>query len=331
MAQPVLGAIGFVLRVYHWPILVLAVIYGASGITTVQPGEVAVVLRFGRVVGDTPVERIHRPGLLFAFPAPIDEVVRVDVQGVRSLRLMDLTYGGVLSRGSAVAFARRDTIDPESDGYCLTGDRNVLQAILDVRFQVTDPIAWTLNQASPEAVLGDAVLSAMVQGMGERSLDDALLRRGRIELPKTTLRRAQAECDARGLGAELLAIELPELTPPYQVQAAFSDVLDAALMAVSAIEDAGRYRAEGLPAADAEARRILADARVAAETRTALARGEADAFRELVDDARIEGDLLRDRLYRETLERAFDRVRLRVLPPPPDGERYDDFRITVPF
>ena len=63
----------------------------------------------------------------------------------------------------------------------------------------------------------------------------------------------------------------------------------------------------------------------------ARARGESDAFRSLVDEARGDSGLLRERLYRESLERTFDTTRLRILPPPVGGERYDDFRITLPF
>lgn len=328
MARPVLGGVGFVLRVYHWPILVLLALYLASGATTVKPGEVALVLRFGELTGDTRAEQVHRPGFLFALPAPIDEVVRVDVEAVRSLRLEDLTYGlGPLRGGSA----RQDTINPEQDGYCLTGDRNVLQTLVVARYRVSDPVAWTLEHAEPEHVLGDAILSAVVQTIGEMSIELILREEGRTALPRASLARAQAECDGRGLGVELLALELPDLQPPTQVSDAFRQVMDAAIVAVTVYEEASRYQATELPAARAEARRILADARTSAGARVARARGEADAFRALVSQPEEEGDLLRVRLYREALERALDGVRLRVLPPPAEGERYDDFRITLPF
>ena len=60
----------------------MAVLYALSGITIVKPDEVAVVLRWGRLVGDTPALQQHGPGLLFAFPRPMDEVVRVQVKHV---------------------------------------------------------------------------------------------------------------------------------------------------------------------------------------------------------------------------------------------------------
>ena len=330
MARPVLGTVGFVLRVYHWPILVLLGIYLTSGLTTVRPGEVALVLRFGRLVGDTPTEQVRRPGFLFALPAPMEEVVRIDIEAIRSLQVMDLTHATGDGR-ALTTFARRDTIDPELNGYCLTGDRNVLQAILVPRYRINDPIAWALEHQAPEEELRDAILSAVVQCTGEMSVELILKEEGRTALPRRALARAQAECDSRGLGVELLALELPELKPPIQVQDAFSGVIDAAISAITIIEEARRYEATELPGARAEARTIQADARNGAEGRVARARGESDAFRSLVDEARGGAGLLRERLYRESLERAFDTARLRVLPPPVGGERYDDFRITLPF
>ena len=177
MARPVLGSIGFVLRLYHWPVLLLVVLYFASGVTSVKPGEVALVLRFGKLVGDTPAEQVHRPGLLFALPQPIDEVVRVDVEVVRTLAVRELTYT-LDGRESIRSFSVRDTIDPELHGYVLTGDRNVLQADFVVRYRVADPIAWTLGHDRPEDLMRDAVMSAIVQGAGERAVDDAHLGEG---------------------------------------------------------------------------------------------------------------------------------------------------------
>ena len=62
-----------------------------SGITIVKPDEVAVILRWGRLVGDTPALQEHGPGLLFAFPRPVDRVVRVQVKHVWEVPVSTLT------------------------------------------------------------------------------------------------------------------------------------------------------------------------------------------------------------------------------------------------
>ena len=58
-----------------WLILILVVLICCSGIRVINNYEVGVVLRFGRLVGDTQEEQIKQPGLLLAFPYVIDEVM----------------------------------------------------------------------------------------------------------------------------------------------------------------------------------------------------------------------------------------------------------------
>ena len=60
----------------------MAVLYALSGISVIKSDEVAVVLRWGRLVGATPALQEHGPGLLFALPRPVDQVVRVQVKHV---------------------------------------------------------------------------------------------------------------------------------------------------------------------------------------------------------------------------------------------------------
>lgn len=329
MARPVTGAVSGILRFYHFPLALLTILYLASGLTSVAPDEVALKLRFGRLVGGSPAAQVHPPGFLFALPAPIEEVVRVNVKKVRTLRVLDLTYG--LDGGNtAPTFARRDTLDPEADGYCLTGDRGVLHALLAVGFRVTDPVAWALEFDEPEEVLRAAVLSAMLEAIGRTPIDD-VLGEGRAQLSRAVLAAAQDEADARGLGVELALLEFEELLPPAQVQPAFRNVVSTAIDAYTKFQEAEQYRGTELPAARADAQTEIAAAQAEAAERVARARGEVDAFRSLLVEYHARPELVHERLLRETLERALEGARVRAVPPPPEGERYGDFRITLPF
>ena len=74
-------------RYFKWVVLAIVVVILVSGIRTVKQGEVAVVLRFGKLTGDTREEQVHEPGLLFAFPYIIDEVITVPVGKVFEVRV----------------------------------------------------------------------------------------------------------------------------------------------------------------------------------------------------------------------------------------------------
>ncbi len=57
----------------RWVFAVLLLLYGVSGIRTIQPQEQALVLRFGRLQ-----PQVHGPGLLFGLPEPFDKVLRFE-------------------------------------------------------------------------------------------------------------------------------------------------------------------------------------------------------------------------------------------------------------
>ena len=58
-------------------VVIMTVAICLSGVRFVKSGNVALILRFGNLVGDTYDEQVHEPGLLLAFPYIIDEVVIV--------------------------------------------------------------------------------------------------------------------------------------------------------------------------------------------------------------------------------------------------------------
>src|SRR5262245_57879004 len=93
--------------VYFLPSLLL-LSYVATGLYQVQPGEVAVVQRFGRVLLET-----QGPGLHYGLPWGLDRVVRVAVGERREL---------------AVGFVNVE--DPRQDklplGQLLTGDNHLI-------------------------------------------------------------------------------------------------------------------------------------------------------------------------------------------------------------
>jgi hypothetical protein len=69
-------------------------------------------------------------------------------------------------------------------------------------------------------------------------------------------------------------------------------------------------------------------ARGAAESSLATARGDAQAFLALDREYRANPGVVRERLYRDALDRALARAEIRWVPPPING-KYNGFRITL--
>lgn len=329
MAQPVLDVLGAIIRRAHWPIVLLGVLYLCSGITGVKADEVAVVLRWGRLVGEGRGEQIKQPGLLWAFPRPIDEVVRVKVNKIHEVEIDGLWPPLELGRLTATDAEGQDVIDPLVEGYCLTGDRSILQFLMLARYRVLDPIAYALVQVDPHQLMRDVVQATMVRATGESDVDD-LLARSRDELRTEVLLRSQAVLDELGSGLELVSVEFVDLSPPVAVIPAFLEVQQAYTEAATAVWEARQYREQELPAAEAQRRQLLADASIYRTETLAQARGRRLAFENLLVEYELAPQVVRERLWLESVERGLAKLTNKKFVQPPAGETYaDDWRITI--
>jgi membrane protease subunit HflK len=302
----------------HWWIIAMAFLYALSGITIVRSDEVAVIQRWGRLVGDSPALQEHGPGLLFAFPRPMDRVVRVQVKHVWEVPIA--TLGGT---------GEGYTLDPLTEGYAITGDQNVVQMDMVARYRVREPAEWAFYGPKAEDILRVEVTAAMGRSLGEMGVD-RVLADGRKALIATTTRRAQSGLDAAHSGLELSSLELTRLAPPKNLATEFDAVQSAFISSETRQKEAQAYAERAIPQAQADSDSGVQTARADADSALALARGESEAFKALDREYRANTAVVRERLYRDAVEKAFRGVGKVRWVPPPSGGSYRGFRITVP-
>ncbi|MEO1366002.1 MAG: protease modulator HflK [Acidobacteriota bacterium] len=327
MARPAIEVLGAVIRNAHWPLALLFVAYLFSGVTAVKPDEVALVLRFGSLVGSSPGEQIHGAGLLWALPRPLDEVIRVPIGKVHEVEIDDLWPSSARVREASEP-GRAQAIDPEREGYCLTGDRNIVQLYLLARYRVLDPVAYALLQEDPHALLRSVVQAEVVRATGRESID-AVLSEERKVLGNTVRAGAQARLDAARAGLELIAVEIADFAPPAAVIPSFVEVNTAYIEGYQTYVEAQRYRETVLPKAESDRDQMLADARIYATDLVADARGDARAFEAVAAEYRKNPEVVAERLYIEGVERVFQKAGKRRIVQPPAGDEYTNFRITI--
>jgi len=316
----------------HWWIATMAGLYALSGITVVRSDEVAMVLRWGRLVGDTPALQQHGPGLLFSLPRPIDEVVRVHTKKVREVRVSTLAPGDIAripvgEEPDENPVAPPPSLDPLTQGYALTGDHNIVQLEMVARYRVRDPGAWEFHGPSTEDVLRVEVTGAMVRSIGEMGVD-RVLSDGRKNLIASAARRAQSGLDAAHSGLELTSLELTRLTPPAPLVYDFSAVQSAFIGAETQKKNAQAFAEIAVPRATAQVDASLQAARGAATSDLATAHGDSAAFRALDAEYRANRTVVRERLYRDGIEKALAATSVRWVPPPVGGA-YHGMRVTI--
>ncbi|MEM9068932.1 MAG: SPFH domain-containing protein [Myxococcota bacterium] len=312
------------LRVHRRALLVVGLaLYGASGVTVIRASDVGVVYRAGTIVGANDGRAVHQPGLLLTLPLPLDQVRRVPVDAVDTLHLTSLH--GAAPEDETIETT--DRLDPEEVGYVLTGDRNIFHARLVVRYKIDDPVSYLVGAIEPRDVLRVSVLSAAVQTIASTRLD-ALLGPGRSQFIRTITAKAQQRLDRLGIGLQLVSVEVDDFSPPPQVASEFDAVQSAFIASQTASETADRYATQTIAEAHANARDAIARAEADAAQTLSRARGETQAFRELVASYRANPQLVRDRLYNESIETALSRSNLVGVPPPING-RYAALRLLV--
>jgi len=117
----------------------------ARGVFTVHEDEVAVVLRFGK----THVGLVKDKGLQYAFPYPLDQVVRI---WTKPRKLEVNTFWptiGEQQKTDAVEKEKELTVVAGAEGaYMLTGDLNILQARWDVTYRIRRDAQGGTDKAS---------------------------------------------------------------------------------------------------------------------------------------------------------------------------------------
>lgn len=326
LVAPVSTAFDWAWRNMHWWIALMAILYAGSGITIVKSDEVAVVLRWGRLVGASAVLQQHGPGLLFAFPRPMDQVVRVRVKRVSEVKVTTLTSAPAAPEEEEEG--TRTSLNPLKDGYALTGDQNVIQTTLVAHYRVSDPAEWAFYGAKAEDMLRVEVTAAMVRSLGEMGVD-SVLSGGRESLIATVSRRTQTGLDQSHAGLQLTSLEVTQLAPPRALASAFDSVQSSFIQAQTEQSDAHSYAESAIPAAQTDADERVQKAEGDAATTLATARGDADAFRALSKEYRGNALVVRERLYRDAVEKAISAAAsVRWVPPPPGG-KYHGFRISL--
>ena len=263
--------------------LAFAVMYVLSGVYAVEPGEVGLVRRFGRLVtADVP------PGPHYRLPWPVEEVTRVPVAAVQRTEV------------------------PRS--LMLTGDQNLVNVTASVHYRVRNATEYVFNVGRPGDLLRDAGEASLRQAVGLRPIDD-LLAGQKENIQVEARQQLQARLDAGQAGLEVVAVQLSEASPPEDVASAFLDVASAREDRATYINEALGYRNELLPKSRGEAEKQLREAEGYKAEKIANASGEAVRFTSRLAEYASAPVVTRTRLYLETVERVLPNVQKYLLSP----------------
>src|SRR5476651_405819 len=269
-------------------VLAAIVIWLLTGFFRVQPNQQAVQLIFGKPFG-LPAEQ----GLHYNLPAPIGNVVVVNVQDLRRTVIGSHTAGaGSFGRGGRAT---------STENLMLTGDENIVDIEFAVLWQVKDVFNYAFSVRNGEETVRSAAEAAMREVIGQATLQYAL-GDGRTKVEQDTKDLLQKILDEYGLGARVTQVQLQRVDPPQDVIGAFRDVQAARADKERNVNEANTYRNQVLPRANGEASAIIQRGEAYKAQTVATAKGDAQRFDQVYEQYSKAKDITAQRLYIETME-----------------------------
>ncbi|MGO1247588.1 MAG: FtsH protease activity modulator HflK [Oceanisphaera sp.] len=264
--------------------LVIALgVWVVSGFYTIGEAQRGVVLRFGNYY------QTVEPGLSWKATF-VDQVFPVDVESVRS--------------------------QPAS-GFMLTKDENLVRVEMDVQYRVMDPRDYLFNVTNADDSLHQALDSALRYVVGHSTMDDVLTV-GRERVRQETRELLESIIEPYELGLAVLDLNFLPARPPEEVKDAFDDAIAAQEDEQRFIREAEAYAREIEPKARGQAKRLLQEAEGYKEQIALRAEGEVARFRQLLPQYQAQPELMRQRIYLETMEEIYSKVN-KVVVDTPEG------------
>jgi len=265
-------------------VVVLVIIWLATGIYMVGPGEQGVERRFGRHVNTTD------PGLNYRLPWPIMSVSVVDVSSIRRIEI-----GFRTTRAG-----RPETILEES--LMLTKDENIVDVQVIVQYRIKDPAEYLFKVKDAENVLITSVEVALRSTVGRMYIDEVITER-RAEVQADTKLFLERLLDMYKTGILVTDVRLQVADAPLQVRDAFHEVVRAREDRERLVNEAEAYMEDILPRARGVSRRIQEESVGYREERVRRSRGDASRFIQVLAEYKQAPEVTRERLHIEALER----------------------------
>lgn len=285
------------------PLLIVVIVIVALGFIgytfftfRVEPDQQGVVLRFGEV------NRIAQPGLNFRLPAPIETVYTPSVQ-----RVNQITIGTTQGPGGT---AGRDVLE---ESLMLTGDGNIVDLDFSVFWRIKDAQAYLFRLQNPDSTVRAVAESAMREVVGRSQLQPLITQERQLtETAVETL--IQQTLDFYGAGIEITDLQLLRVDAPAEVIDAFRDVEAARQDQIRLQNEAMAYANRVEPEARGQAAQITEAAEAYRQQVIAEATGQADRFLQVYAAYREAPNIVRERIYLETMGEVFANTQKLIVP-----------------
>ncbi len=235
--------------------VVLVLVFFGSGFFTVGSSEKAVILRFGKPVGEGQKALLTAGSWHWSFPYPIDEVVKIPISEIQTvyssvgwfLTTPEMELAGAEPPAGA-------SLNPAIDSYAITADRNIIHTRAKLTYHITDPIRYIFEFSSASNSVQNALNNALIYSAAKFKVDD-ILTRDKLGFQEAVKLRVTALAEREQFGISIDQCEVQSVAP-RQLKEVFAQVTTASQNRSKLLNDAKSYENQVLSQAGARASTI---------------------------------------------------------------------------
>jgi len=261
-------------------VILVLVVWLASGFYIVDASQRGVVLRFGKFVEST------QPGPRWHLPWPIESAEVVNVTGVRTVE---------------IGYRNNVKSKVQNESLMITDDENIIDIQFAVQYILKDPQDYLFNNRDADKSVMQAAESAIREVVGKNKMD-FLLSGGKEKIVETVQILLQTILDRYKTGITVSRVTMQDAQAPEEVQAAFADAVKAGQDRERQINEGQSYFNDVVPKAKGTSARLLQEGEGYRQSVIANAEGEASRFSQIVTEYSKAPVVTRQRLYLDAMQ-----------------------------
>jgi membrane protease subunit HflK len=265
---------------------VVVLIWLGTGFFIVQEGQQAVITQFGKYHATV------EAGFNWRLPYPIQRHETVNLTQLRSVEI---------GRSSVVQATGL------KESSMLTQDENIVDVRFTIQYRLKNAAQFLFINRNPDDAVIKAAESAIREVVGRVNMDD-LLGRNSENIQRDVAKSIQSQMDRYKTGIEVQNVNIQNVQPPEQVQAAFDDALKAGQDRDRLKNEGQAYANDVIPRAKGAAARLTEESEGYRARVLAQAEGDAQRFRSVLDEYQKAPQVTRDRMYVDAMQQVYSNV-----------------------
>jgi membrane protease subunit HflK len=284
----------------------LLLVFFISGFFSVGPQEKAIILRFGKPVGEGD-KMLLGAGLHWAWPYPIDDVQRVPITEIQKITSTVGWYATTPELELAgTEPPPNPSLNPAIDGYALTADGNIVHTRATLHYRITDPIRYVFGFTNAIGAIQNALNSSLLHTAARFPADD-ILTRDVLGFQNAVRRRFEQLAVQQNLGVVVDQCDV-QSRAPRQLKAVFDLVITAGQNRNKVLDDARKHQNEVLSKAESGATNIINIAETDRKARLDGLGADVERFRRLLPNYERNPDLYRQQEFVNVMGRVMTNV-----------------------